>query len=147
MSGAGIGKRAADYTWPGEFVRFEGGGGTDIWLGIETQARHLEKLADAADKCRIQVLSAKAVETGVAFDAFVLVNGGAIQCGIDIDGAHGADVNTISAGDTFIRIDLHGTGGEATDSSYDSTSKKNVECKSRMNGDLSDLITRVKPQA
>ena len=53
------------------------------------------------------MLLAQAVEAGVALHAFVAVDGGALDRGIDIDRAHRADVGAVAAGDAFIWIDLH----------------------------------------
>ena len=56
------------------------------------------------------MLGAETVETGIAFDTLVVVDRGPLQNRVDIDGAHGTDVNTVAASYTFVRIDLHRRG-------------------------------------
>ena len=150
MGGARIGKCSADHAWPDEFIWFESRRRTNVGLWIEAQTRHLEKSSDRADKDRIEVLGAETVETGIAFDTLVVVDRGPLQNRVDIDGAHGTDVNTISAGDTFIRIDLHGQGSALIRRMITRTwsmSGKELGAISKKHKNLSNLISCVKAQA
>jgi hypothetical protein len=80
---------------------------TDIGLGIEAHAAELEYLADGSHESRIQMLGAQPVITGIALHAFAAIDSGAIDGRVNVNGSNRADVNTITAGNTFIWIDLH----------------------------------------
>ena len=107
MRHAGIGERAADDTRPVQFIRLKAGGRADIGLGVEAQAHHLEYLAHGSHHGGIQMLLAEPVVAGIALDAFVAVDGGALDLRIDIDRAHRAHIRAVSARDAFIWINCH----------------------------------------
>src|SRR5687768_4226567 len=113
MRDAWIREGAADDARPGQLVGLECGGRTDVRLRFEADAHRGKHLPHRAHQRRIEVLLAEAVEAGVALHAFVAVDGGALQHGVDIDRPHRADVGTVAAGDAFLRIDLHGICGDS----------------------------------
>ena len=53
------------------------------------------------------MLLTQSVEAGIAFHAFVAIDGGAFDRRVDVDGAHRTNVGAVAAGDAFVGIDLH----------------------------------------
>src|SRR5688572_19554082 len=107
MRHAGIGKRPADDARPRELIGLERGGRADIGLWIEAEPQHLKNFACGAHDRRIQVLLAEPRVARIALDAFMAVDHGALDRGIDVDGAHGAHIGAVSARDALIGIDIH----------------------------------------
>src|SRR6185437_599785 len=104
---ARVGEGAAHHARPLQLVGLESGGGANVRLGIEADAHRLKYLSDGSNEGGIQMLLAEAVIAGVAFDALVAIDGGAVNRPVDVDSAHRADVGAIAAGHAFVRIDLH----------------------------------------
>jgi hypothetical protein len=104
---ARIGESPSHDARPLELIRLESGGRANVRLGIESDARQLEKPAYGADKRGVQMLLAQSVEAGVTFDAFLPVDCRAMRHGIDVDRSHRANVCTVSASYAFIAINLH----------------------------------------
>ena len=92
---------------PGELLRLERRRGADIRLGVEAQAQHLEDFPRRAHHRRIEVLLAQPRVAGVALDAFLQVDLGTLDRGIDVNRSHRADIRTVAARDAFVRIDIH----------------------------------------
>ena len=107
MRHARVGKGAPHNPRPGELVRREGRRGTDVRLRIETHPHHGQDPAHRAHQNGIEMLLAQAVVAGMAFDAFIPVDGGALARRIDVDGAHRAHIRAVPAGHAFSMIDSH----------------------------------------
>ena len=107
MRNARIGEGPAHDARPCELVRLERGGRADIGFGIEAQAQRLKDFPHRAHERRIQMFLAQAVEAGIAFDALVAIDGGAVDVWVDVDRAHRTNVSAVAAGDAFFGVDLH----------------------------------------
>jgi hypothetical protein len=109
-----IGEGAAHYARPDQFVRLDRRSGTDIRLGIEAQAHHLEQPPQHAHKGRIEVFPAHPIEAGVTLDALVAFHRGPFACGVNIDRPHGADICAVAACHALIGIDFHSSPPQRT---------------------------------
>ena len=88
---ARIRERAADDARPGQLIRLEGRGRTDVRLRLEANPHRGKHLPHRPHERRIQMFLAQAVEAGVALDTLVAVDGGALRRRVDVDGAHRAE--------------------------------------------------------
>ncbi len=50
---------------------------------------------------------AQSVVAGIALYAFISIDRGSIDGGINVDRSHGADVGAVPTGDAFVWIDFH----------------------------------------
>ncbi len=53
------------------------------------------------------MFGAQTVVAGIALNALITIDSGALDGRIDVDCSDRADVNAVPAGDTFIWVDLH----------------------------------------
>ena len=100
----GVAKDAARDPWPLELIHHKGGCRADVGLGFKTESKDFCELAKRAHHGGIEVLAAHA-ETSAALNAFVAVDGGAVDLRIDVNRAHRADRNTVRARYAFVGID------------------------------------------
>jgi hypothetical protein len=107
MGHARVGEGAAHHARPFQLVGLERGGGADIGLGLKADAEVGQRAAHEAHRGGRQYFFAQPVVAGIAFHAFIAVDGGALQFGVDVDRAHRADIGAVAAGDAFLGIDLH----------------------------------------
>ena len=88
-------------------IVLEGGSGANVGFRVEPYAHHRKDLADDAHHDGVQVLLAQAVIAGIAFHAFVALDGGALNHRVDVNRLHRANVSAVTAGDAFLRVNPH----------------------------------------
>jgi hypothetical protein len=88
------------------------------------------------------VFLAHTAEARSTLDTFVVVDPGAMDRRVDVDGAHRANGNAISASHAFLRIDLHGAQYNTTRRLALKQPDREIGTKGTLKNDLLESLRR-----
>jgi hypothetical protein len=93
---------------PGQVFHDECAGWAYIGFRVESEPEYPGYFSDRANQSRIQVFLAHTAEARSTLHTLVVIDPGAMDRRVNINGAHRANGYAIRASHAFLRIDLHG---------------------------------------